>query len=171
MLPPVLRILHGHIEVHVFRRRGRRLEFLCLRRAATRAVLPGVWQPVTGKRRRFERGPTAALRELFEETGLHPRRFWALETVSLYFDPTKDAVRLLPLFVAEVGAKDRVRLSREHDAFRFLSPRAAGRRYLWEAQRRALDSVRREVLGSKALAAALEVRLARRARRGLPRSG
>ena len=66
------------IEVHLFRRAGRRVEFLCLRRARTRR-LPGVWQPVTGKRRRGETAFAAARREVREETGLEPRRWWALE--------------------------------------------------------------------------------------------
>src|SRR5881396_1604702 len=35
------------IEVYVFRRRGRRTEFLALRRRPGDS-LPGVWQPVTG---------------------------------------------------------------------------------------------------------------------------
>ena len=146
-----------HVEVYVFRRDGRRVEFLCLRRAAGRKTLPGVWQPVTGKRRRAERAVAAARRELLEETGLRPRRMWILETVTTYFDAEADRVRMLPLFVAEIGRKDVVVLSREHDAYRFLGARAAGNRYLWESQRRGLEAVRREVLERPALARALEV--------------
>ena len=146
-----------HVEVYVFRRDARRVEFLCLRRSA-RSTLPGVWQPVTGKRRRAERAVAAAARELFEETGLRPRRMWALETVTTYFDPVSDSVRLLPLFAVEIRPGDTVVLSREHDAHRFLGERAAGNRFLWEAQRRGLEAVRREVLARPALARALEVR-------------
>ena len=146
-----------HVEVYVFRRDGRRVEFLCLRRAAERKTLPGVWQPVTGKRRRAERAVAAARRELLEETGLRPRRMWILETVTTYFDAEADRVRMLPLFAAEIGRKDVVVLSREHDAYRFLGARAAGSRYLWESQRRGLEAVRREVLARPALARALEV--------------
>ena len=146
-----------HVEVYVFRRDGRRVEFLCLRRAAERTTWPGVWQPVTGKRRRAERAVTAARRELLEETGLRPRRMWILETLTTYFDAEADRVRMLPLFAAEIGRKDVVVLSREHDAYRFLGARAAGSRYLWESQRRGLEAVRREVLARPALARALEV--------------
>lgn len=147
-----------HVEVYVFRRDGRRVEFLCLRRAAGRKTLPGIWQPVTGKRRRAERAVTAARRELLEETGLRPRRMWILETVTTYFDAKADRVRMLPLFAAEIGRKDLVILSREHDAFRFLGARAAGSRYLWESQRKGLAAVRREVLARPELARALEVK-------------
>jgi len=163
----MMRILSTHVEIHVFRKRWARIEFLCLRRAPGRAVLPGVWQPVTGKRRRGERAVSAALRELREETGLVPLRAWALETVTVYFDAEQDALRVLPLFAAEVAADARVRLSREHDRWQFLGARDAGRRYLWESQRVALAAVRREVLGPRALARALATPLPvpRRARR------
>lgn len=146
-----------HVEIYVFRRDGQRVEFLCLRRAAGRRTLPGIWQPVTGKRRRAERAAVAARRELLEETGLRPRRMWILETVTTYFDPEADRMRVLPLFAAEIGRSDVVVLSREHDAFRFLGLRAAGNRYLWESQRRGLAAVRREVLSRPSLARALEV--------------
>jgi 8-oxo-dGTP pyrophosphatase MutT (NUDIX family) len=151
----VLRVLSTHVEVYLFRRRARRVEFLALRRAKGRRVLPGVWQPVTGKRLARETARACAAREVFEETGLRPRRWWGLETATLYFDAVADALCVLPLFAAEVGAGDRVRLSDEHDAHRFVSSREAARRFLWESQRRGLDAVRREVLRGGALARAL----------------
>ena len=66
------RVLSDHVEVYVFRRRSRAVEFLCLRRASGRS-LAGVWQPVTGKRRRGESARRAAWREVVEETGVHAR--------------------------------------------------------------------------------------------------
>ncbi len=146
-----------HVEVYVFRRRGRRVEFLLLRRSADRRTLPGVWQPVTGKRLARERMLAAAVRELREETGLTPRRWWALETVTLFPDTERDAIVALPLFAAEVDARVRVRLSREHDRSAWLGIGEAARRVLWQSQRRGLEAVRREVLGSARLASALEV--------------
>ncbi len=64
----------------------------------------------------------------------------------------------LPLFAAEIDPRAAVRLSREHDAARWVSLAEARRRVLWESQRRGFDAVRREVLSSRRLAAALEVR-------------
>ena len=63
----------------------------------------------------------------------------------------------MAMFAAEAGAADRVTLSREHAASEFLGAAAAGRRFLWAAQRRGLESVQREVLRGGALARALEV--------------
>ena len=144
------------IEVYVFRRRAGRVEFLCLKRAA-RERLPGVWQPVTGTLRRGEGALAGAAREVREETGLDPGRWWALEGVGIYFHPPTGQARVMAMFAAEAGAADRVTLSREHAASEFLGAAAAGRRFLWAAQRRGLESVQREVLRGGALAGALEV--------------
>jgi len=124
------RLQRTHIEAYVFRRRSGRVEFLCLRRARDRS-LGGVWQPVTGKSRVRETALAGAVREVREETGLSPRRWWALETITAYYDPAKDVVLMLPLFAAEAGAREAVQLSEEHDAHRWLPARAAGRLYLW----------------------------------------
>ena len=154
--PAVARVLADQVEVYMFRRRGRRVEFLVLRRSAS-VALPQVWQPVTGGLKRGERAVDGARREVLEETGLKPRRWWALESMTVYFDPARDAVRLLPLFAAEIGAGDRPRLSGEHDRHAFLGAAAAARRFLWRAQARALEAVRREVLAGGRRARALEI--------------
>jgi dihydroneopterin triphosphate diphosphatase len=133
-----------HVEVYLFRRRPRRVEFLALRRAKGR--LAGVWQPVTGTRERGETALAAARREVREETGFLPRRWWRLEDMLIFHGTKDDAVHFVPRFVAEVTASDRVRISREHDAHAFLTAAAAGRRYLWASQRRALAAVRDQIL-------------------------
>lgn len=143
-----------HVEVYLFRRRRARLEILALRRSAGRS-LGGVWQPVTGKIARGETAFAAARREVLEETGLRPQAWWCLETMTSFFDAASDSIRLLPLFAAEIAPADPVRLSREHDAARFVTPRTAAKLYLWETQRRGLAAVRREVLGGRALSKAL----------------
>lgn len=146
------------VEVYVFRRRGRRTEFLALKRRPG-GWLPDAWQPVTGKLRPRETAVRGALRELREETGLTPRRLWRLESVTTWFDPRRDAVRFAILFAAEVGARDLVRISREHTAHRFVSAREAGERFVWDSQRRGLDEVRDQVLRGGVRARALEIAL------------
>jgi dihydroneopterin triphosphate diphosphatase len=145
-----------HVEVYLFRRRRNGAEILILRRSAGRS-LPGVWQPVTGRIRRGERALNAAAREVFEETGLKPARWWALESVAVYFDAAADRVMALPLFAAEIARDASVELSSEHDAHRFVRAASAASFVLWEAQRRALASLDREILSNARLARALEV--------------
>ena len=152
-MPPV----HcAHIEVHLFRRRARRAEFLLIRRSPDR-TLAGVWQPVTGGIERGETAWRAAAREVLEETGLRPLRWWALEYMAVFYQPAHDAVLAVPVFAAEVAWTDTVILSHEHDRYAFVAPALAARRVLWETQRAALRAVRDEVLRGGANAAAREV--------------
>jgi len=146
-----------HIEVYVFRRRRRRVEFLILRRSAGRR-LGGVWQPVTGKMRRGETAFAAAQREVLEETGIAPRRWWGLERPTLFYDAEDDLIEIVPRFAAEIRADERVRISREHSAHRFVAGVTASRSVLWENQRRGFAAVRLEVLRGGRLAKALEIR-------------
>ena len=92
-----------------------------------------------------------------EETGLVPRRWWRLEAPALLFDESRGGVSALPRFVAEAPAGARVIRSAEHDAHAFLTPAAAGRRFLWDSQRAALEEMRRQILRGGPLARALEL--------------
>ena len=98
----------------------------------------------------------AAAREVREETGLTAQRWWLLETPLLLLGD-RGRLSVLPRFAAEVAAGSKVRVSSEHDAHAFLLPAAAGRRFLWDSQREALQDLRRQVLRGGPLARALEV--------------
>lgn len=133
------------IEVYLFRRRARRVEFLLLRRSSERS-LPLVWQPVTGGIEKGERAYDAAAREVREETALTPLRWWALQHLTAFYQPASDAIHVVPVFAAEVAAADPVHLSHEHDRYAFVSAATAARRVLWDTQRAALKAVRSEIL-------------------------
>lgn len=150
------RVIASQIEVHLFRRRRGRAEFLLLRRAPDR-TLGGIWQPVTGGIEKRETAWRAAAREVLEETALRPIRWWALEHLTSFYDPARDAVRMVPVFAAEVAWTDPVTLSKEHDRYAFVSPAAASRRVLWGTQRRAIAAVRDEVFAGGASADAREI--------------
>ena len=152
-MPP---IRSTQIEVHLFRRRGRRTEFLLLRRSRER-TLPGIWQPVTGGIEARETAWRAAAREVLEETGLRPVRWWVLEHLTTYYEPARDAIHIVPLFAAEVAWTDTVVLSHEHDRYAFVPPATAARRVLWGTQRAAQRAVRDEVLTSGTSAAARDI--------------
>lgn len=150
------RLRTDHVEVHLFRRRLGRVEFLAFRRRPNQG-LGGVWQPVTGTRRRGESAFAAARRETREETGLEPVRWWRLEQPTVFYDPRSDTITLLPVFAAQLDARARITLSREHDRVAALGARTAGRRYLWDTQRAALAAIGRQILRGGALARALEI--------------
>ena len=91
--------------------------------------------------------------------------------MTTYFDPGADVIRCLPLFAAEIGPTERVRLSAEHDDHRFIQAREAARRYIWYSQVAALAALRREVLSGGPRARALEVTAPRRGAPGPTRPG
>jgi dATP pyrophosphohydrolase len=149
-------IVCTQVEVHLFRRRRLRTEFLLLRRSPTRS-LAGVWQPVTGGIERREQAYAAAAREVREETGLTPVRWWALEHLTIHYDPAKDRIQAVPVFVAEVNWTDPVHLSHEHDRYAFVPASTAARRVVWQSQRRALKAIAEEVLRRGADASARDI--------------
>jgi dATP pyrophosphohydrolase len=156
MLPTVIPISCTQVEVHVFRRRGKRLETLLIRRSPERS-LAGVWQPVTGGIERGESAMQAAVREVREETGLRPIRWWALEHMANFYDVAADHVRVVPVFAAEVAWTDPVHLSHEHDRYAFLPLDRARATVLWATQRRAIDALVEEVLSGSPGGAAREI--------------
>ena len=135
-------IVSRTVSVYAFKVVGRGPRYLVLRRAPARK-LAGAWQAVHGHVERGESSPVAAARELLEETGLAARALWSADHVERVYDPRKDEIRLVPCFAALVAGK--VRLSREHDAARWLTAREAARLFTFENQRAALAVVHRDV--------------------------
>lgn len=127
-----------YVDVYVLRGTGSALEALVLRRAAS-GRCPGSWESVHGGIEPGELPTNAALRELAEETGLVPERFYNLSRVEAFYRHREDLVALIPVFVALVAADAQVRLSDEHDAFEWLAPAPAGARMAWPRERRALE--------------------------------
>lgn len=153
-----------HVEVYLFRRRPS-LRLLLVRRGAGE-ILPGVWQPVTGRIHPREGALAAAKREVREETGLTPVRWWKLESVVCTLDVASDELRVIPLFAAELAERAAVKLSREHDASRYGTLAGAASLVLWDTQRVALRALKSQILRGGQLADALEIR-----NRTTPRAG
>ncbi len=137
------------VDVYVYRRPpGGAPEFLLLRRSPGRAYA-GAWRMVGGKIEPGEAAWQAARRELAEETGLEPRRFWTIPSVNTFYEWARDRVNVIPAFAAEAAAGPATEAAlraacapgAEHDAWRWLPEAGAAARLGWPEQQRLVGVV------------------------------
>jgi 8-oxo-dGTP pyrophosphatase MutT (NUDIX family) len=128
------------VDTYAVRGAGERLEVLVLRRGS-RGRCPGSWETVHGTIESGETPVQASLRELREETGLVPQKFYNLSRTEAFYQHRTDELAVIPVFVAFVATDAVVRLSDEHDRSEWLRPPEAVRRFAWPRERRALDDI------------------------------
>jgi dATP pyrophosphohydrolase len=134
------------VDAYVLRASGTGLEVLVLRRGPA-GRSPGSWETVHGHIELGETPVQAALREVREETGLEPARFYNVSRVEALYRHRTDAIALIPVFAALVDGAAPARHSGEHDRAEWLAPAAAAGRFSWPRERRALEDVL-SILGS-----------------------
>jgi 8-oxo-dGTP pyrophosphatase MutT (NUDIX family) len=125
------------------------LEILALRRSAA-GRCPGSWETIHGTIEPGETPVQASLRELGEETGLVPEKFYNLSRTEAFYQHRSDELALIPVFVAYVAFTAAVRLSAEHDRAEWLPAAEAARRFAWPRERRAVDDILSIVGGGNA---------------------
>ncbi len=128
------------VEVVVFRQKTVP-EFLVLRRADDETIYPGLWQIVSGGIEHGEKAFEAALREVKEETGMEPKVLYNTPLTNTFYFYTTDSVNLSPVFAAEVDNGTLVKLSNEHQEFRWLKTEDAISLLVWPGQKEAIRIV------------------------------
>lgn len=126
------------IEAHIFRRNGNDIEFLLLKRAEGE-IYPGLWQMVSGSKEEGETSHDAALREVFEETGIQPANFWAAPVVNSYYNPVTDLITMIPVFLIETAADCVVSISQEHSEYKWAGKAETISLLAWAGQRNAVE--------------------------------
>ena len=91
------------VSVVILRPAGSAFEFLLLRRTGT---LAGTWCQVAGAIEAGETAWQAGLREVVEETGLHPNRFYSADICEQFYEADRNAISLLPVFVGYAPQDD-----------------------------------------------------------------
>jgi dATP pyrophosphohydrolase len=129
------------IEAHVFRKSGNDIEFLLLKRSDEDELYPGSWQMVSGSIDENEKAYVAALREIKEETGLIPLKFWVVPNVNSFYNQVKGKIIMIPVFAALVERSSKVILSNEHSEFKWKKKEEAKKMLLWKGQRNSVDIV------------------------------
>jgi len=135
-----MNFISNMIEAHIFRKNKDKIEFLLLKRSE-KEIYPGLWQMVSGKIEKNEKAYEAALREIKEETGLTPQKFWVAPNVDMFYDHTNDRMSFLPVFAALVNSDSKVNISNEHSEFMWAKPEDAKKYLTWEGQRKSVDII------------------------------
>ena len=128
------------MDTYALRGAGRTLEILALRRGPN-GRNPGSWETVHGTIEPGETPVQASLRELREETGLVPAKFYNLSRTEAFYQHRTNELALIPVFAAFVAPEVTVKLSAEHDRAEWLRPRDAAERFAWPRERRAVDDI------------------------------
>ena len=128
------------IEAHIFRQVNANLEFLLLKRSEN-DIYPGLWQMVTGSVEQGENAYHAALREINEETGFKPHRFWIVPNVNSFYSHQDDSIYLIPVFAALVQDGGEVTISGEHSEYKWVTKDEAVKLLAWPGQRRSVETI------------------------------
>lgn len=127
------------ISAYLARIEGGRGRYLVLKRVST--YLKGTWQQISGRIEQGEAGWQAALREIREETGLVPSRFYSANETEVFYEPRQNCINVVPVFVGFVEADARVVLSAEHDEFRWVTAEEAREVLPFEVQAVAIQKI------------------------------
>lgn len=136
-------------DVWIFRATAGGLEILLLRRAPSKAVLPGLWQCVSGSLEDGESITDGALRELQEETGFGAadiEAFFDLDQINQFHEPSERAIVSSAVFAVRVRAGAEATISHEHNAMRWVSPTAALELAIWPAYRESIHRIEENLL-------------------------
>lgn len=144
--------------VLILRPRAESHELLLARRAADK-YMGGTWQPISGGLEPGETAWQAALREMQEETGLVPREFYRLSTLTRFYRPDNDSLNTAPMFCALVAGDAEVRLNPEHSDFAWVAVEQAQTHLMWPSDQQALAETRTVILADGAAKECLRIPL------------
>jgi dihydroneopterin triphosphate diphosphatase len=140
-------ILSDWIHAFVFRLHPvHEFEILLLHRSADEIILPGIWQIVTGGIDAGETAFDAARREVAEETGFLCDELIVLPYVGSFYFAKKDAIEMQAAFACRATPDFEVRLSHEHQNFRWLPYDEAMEKLVFPTQKEGLTILRDYVI-------------------------
>jgi dATP pyrophosphohydrolase len=143
------RISSQVIELCVFKFDRDTPRYLLLQRSSDERLYPGIWQFISGSIEASEKAADAAIRELFEETGMKPTAFWNVPTINSFYDHGQDVLNIYPLFAAQVDGDGELRLSSEHSGYGWFPFEEALHRLVWPGQRDGLRIVHEFIVGGQ----------------------
>ena len=115
------------------------MEVLLIQRE--KGYLGGTWQMVSGKIEKGEKAWEAALREIQEETGIIPDRFYSADLMEIFYEVSQNCINLCPVFVGFVDTEKEIVLSPEHIDFKWVPFRDIGNFVEFEKQVKNAQSI------------------------------
>lgn len=123
------------IDVYPYRISGGQIQFLLFLRSKKK-IYANQWRMIGGKVQENEFSWKAGLRELKEETGLSPIKYWSVPSVNHFYEAKSDQVLLIPAFAAELNEDSEPILDSEHTKFEWVSIDDIDTYIKWPEQRR-----------------------------------
>ena len=123
-------------------------KFLIIKRSSESApdYLSSTWQMASGRIEKGEKAWEAALREIKEETGLVPDRFYSADAVELFYEVNQNCININPVFVAILDHPQEVKLSSEHSEFRWITLAEADQYLLFDLQKEMVKKIQEKYL-------------------------
>lgn len=129
------------VEVGIFSFQESQPLYLLLRRSPDDTLYPLTWQIVTGMIEEGETAADASLRELKEETGYVPERYWVVPHMNSFLNVSKDIVEMTVVFLAQVPSGSMPLLSPEHIDARWCSLDESKKMLVWPGQIQAIELI------------------------------
>ncbi|HKJ47090.1 MAG TPA: NUDIX pyrophosphatase [Balneolales bacterium] len=126
------------------------IEYLLLHRS-TDKLYAGQWRMVGGKVQAGETSWQAGLRELREETGAIPQKYWSVPSINHFYDYKSDQILYIPAFAALLDIETPVLLNSEHDDYKWLTMDEASKLIQWPEQIRLITIINKIVLQGEVL--------------------
>jgi dihydroneopterin triphosphate diphosphatase len=147
------------VEVCIFSFDNKEPMYLMLKRSKNEKLYANAWQIVTGSMEEGETAVQTALREIKEETGYVPQKFWIVPHVNTFYSVKQDMLHHTVVFAAQVPPKTNPVLSEEHDIFGWYPIEKAKAMCVWPGQIQSLDIVHEYIVSGKQAAEFSEIEL------------
>lgn len=138
------------IDLYPYKLINEKPAFLVLKRSVGK-IYANQWRMVGGKVKQNETYWKAALRELEEETGHKPVKFWTVPTINQFYEASTNQIHTIPAFAAELDSEPDIILDEEHSEAEWIYHHEADSYLHWPEQIRIIGLIHQLITSNKIL--------------------